>query len=205
MVALLDQAPVLFPVWMRMTNRLPEPWWQFAHLLLHRDPGLDELPAERDEIIQTFRAHVQLMTHDPVRKNGARALALINCNKPSVAKFGGILTVILAAIQGPGSTQSKHVGTEYRSWGKWLVDNDNVIGNWPGKEATKTIPIRSKTISDSRADDYRAILLAVLEENEQQRLYIGKRPEGMHLGLCSGIALSDMYYHSRCRLACQTS
>ena len=84
MAALLGQAPVLWPQWKCTTNRLPEPWWQFAYLLLHRDPGLDELPAERDEIIQTFRRHVGLMTHDPVRKNGARALALVNC-KPNVA------------------------------------------------------------------------------------------------------------------------
>ena len=48
--------------------------------------------------------------------------------------------------------------------------------------ATKTIPIRSRKIGDSLADDYRAILLAILEENEEQRLYVGKRPEGMHLG-----------------------
>ena len=93
------------------------------------------------------------------------------------------LPVTLAAIQGPESTQPIHVRTEYRSWGKWLVENDNVIGNWPGKGATETIPIRSKTIGDSRADDYRAILLAILEESEERRLYVRKRPGGMHLGL----------------------
>ena len=174
------------------------------HLLLHCDLGLDELPAECDEITQTFRAYVELMTHDPVWKNGAGVLALVNC-KPGIARFGGILTVILATIQGPELTQSNHVWTEYQSWGKWLVDNDNVIGNWPGKEATGTIPIWSKTIGDSWADNYRAILLVIVEENEEQRLYIGKRPEGMLLGLCFGIACSDMYYYSRCRLACQTS
>lgn len=95
--------------------------------------------------------------------------------------------VILAAIHGTESTLSRHVRTEYRTWGKRLVDNDNVIGNWPGKAATATIPIRSKTIGDSLADDYRAILLAILEEDEEQRLYVGKRPEGTYLGLCFGI------------------
>ena len=101
MVALLEQAPVLSAGWNRTTNRLPEPWWQFAHLLLHRDPSLDELPAERDEIIQTFRKHVQLMTHDPVRKNGGRALALIDC-KSNIAKFGGILTCPSSCDSGAG-------------------------------------------------------------------------------------------------------
>ena len=81
-------------------------------------------------------------------------LTLINC-KPSIARFGGGLTVILAVIQGPELTQSNHVQTKYRSWGKWLVDNDNVIGNWPGKGATGTILIWSKTIGDSQADDYK--------------------------------------------------
>lgn len=95
--------------------------------------------------------------------------------------------------------------THYRSWPKRLIDNDNVIGNWPAEAATATIPIRSKTIGDSRADDYRAILLAILEENAEQRLYVGKRPKGMHLGLCFGIAHFDIYSHSRCGLACQTS
>lgn len=91
MAALLKRAPVQSVAWKATTNRLPEPWWQFAYLLFHRDPGLDELPNERDEIIRTFRKYVQLMTHDPVRKNGASALALIDC-KPNIAKFGGILT-----------------------------------------------------------------------------------------------------------------
>ena len=97
--------------------------------------------------------------------------------------------VVLAAIQGTESTLSRHVRTEYRTWGKRLVDNDNVIGNWPGKAATATIPIRSKTIGDSLADDYRAILLAILEENEAQRLYVRKRPKGMHIHLCFRIAI----------------
>ena len=47
-----------------------------------------------------------------------------------------------------------------------------VIGNWPGKAATTMIPIRSKTIGDSLADDFRAILLVILEEDEEQRLYV---------------------------------
>lgn len=91
MVALLKQVPVQSTRWKATTNRLPEPWWQFAHLLFHRDPGLNELSAERDKIIHIFRQYVLLMTHDPVRKNGARALALID-GKPNIAKFGGILT-----------------------------------------------------------------------------------------------------------------
>ena len=80
-----------------------------------------------------------------------------------------------------------------------------VIGNWPGKAATAMIPIRSKTIGDSLADDFRAILLAILEEDEEQRLYVKERPEGMHLGLCLGIAHSDIYFHPRYGLACRTS
>lgn len=88
---------------------------------------------------------------------------------------------ILDAIQGPDLTLSRHIRTEWRTWGKKLVDNDNVIGNWPGKMATKRIPIRSPKIGDLLADDYRAILLAILEENKEQRLYVRKRPEGMHL------------------------
>jgi len=91
MLALLKKAPVQSAGWKVTANRLPEPWWQFAHLLFHRDPGLDKLSAERDEIIYTFRQHVLLMTHDPVRKNGTRALALID-GKPDTAEFGGILT-----------------------------------------------------------------------------------------------------------------
>ena len=91
MVALLEQAPVQSSGWKATLNRLPERWWQFAHLLFHRDPGLNELSVERDKIIRAFRQHVCLMTHDPVRKNGARALAMID-GKPTIAKFGGILT-----------------------------------------------------------------------------------------------------------------
>ncbi len=86
MVALIKRAPNQSAGWKRTTNRLPEPWWQFAHLLFHRDPMLNKLPAERDAIIQRFRKHILLMTHDPVRKNGARALALID-GKPSIAHF----------------------------------------------------------------------------------------------------------------------
>ena len=44
-------------------------------------------------------------------------------------------------------------------------------------------------------DDHRALLLAFLEENEEQRLYVGERPEGMHR-LCSGIAYTDIRSHS---------
>lgn len=91
MVALLEQAPVQSAGWKVTANRLPEPWWRFAHLLFHRDPGLDELSAERDKIIHAFRRHVLFMTHDPVRKNGARALALID-GTPDFAKFDSILT-----------------------------------------------------------------------------------------------------------------
>jgi hypothetical protein len=75
--------------------------------------------------------------------------------------------VILDAIQGSGSTLSRHVRTEWRMWGKKLIDNNYVIGNWPGKEATKTIPIWSSKIGDLLADDFRAILLAILEEAEE--------------------------------------
>ena len=113
--------------------------------------------------------------------------------------------VILAVIQGKELTLSHHVQTEYRTWGRRLVENDMVIGNWPGKAATTIIPIRSKTIGDSLANDYRAILLAILEESKEQRLYVKEWPEGMHLGLCLGIAHSDIYFHPRYRLAHQTS
>lgn len=61
------------------------------------------------------------------------------------------------------------------------MDNDYVIGNWPTTASTKTIPIRSSKIGDWLADDFRAILLAILEPNEERRLYVGKRPEGMCL------------------------
>ena len=44
-------------------------------------------------------------------------------------------------------------------------------------------------------DDHRAVLLAILEENEDQRLYVGERPEGTHR-LCSGIASTDIRSHS---------
>ena len=86
MVALIQHAPDQSAGWKRTANRLPEPWWWFAHLLFHRDPRLDGLPAERDAIAQMFRKHILLMTHDPVRKNGVRALALID-RKPNVAHF----------------------------------------------------------------------------------------------------------------------
>lgn len=84
MAKLLEQAPDQSAGWMRSANRLPESWWRFAHLLFLRDPQLNELSAERDEIASTFRNYVLLMTHDPVRKNGARALAIIN-RKPDIA------------------------------------------------------------------------------------------------------------------------
>ena len=74
--------------------------------------------------------------------------------------------VILDAIQAPGLALSHHARTDWKAWGKKLIDNDNIIGNWPGKSATKTIPIRSSKIGDSLADDFRVILLAILEENE---------------------------------------
>jgi hypothetical protein len=60
-----------------------------------------------------------------------------------------------------------------------LVDNDNVIGNWPDESTMKTIPIRTSKAGDLLADEYRAILLAILEETEGKQLYVGKRPEGM--------------------------
>ena len=91
MVALLNQAPDQSTGWKDTVNRLPEPWWRFAHLLFHRDPRLNALSSECKGIIKRFRQHVQLMTHDPIRKNGARALALIDC-KPNFAHFGGVLT-----------------------------------------------------------------------------------------------------------------
>ena len=91
MVALVEQAPDQSTGWKDMTNRLPEPWWQFAYLLFHRDPRLDDLAAEHDGIIQRFRKHVLLMTHNLIRKNGTRALALID-RKPGIANVGGILT-----------------------------------------------------------------------------------------------------------------
>ena len=87
--------------------------------------------------------------------------------------------VILDAIQGHALPLSRPVRTEWRAWGKKLVDHDNVIENWPGKAATRLIPVQSSKIGDLVADDYRAILLAILEENEERRLFVGKRPEGM--------------------------
>lgn len=78
MAALLRRAPDQSAGWKRSANRLPESWWRFAYLLFHRDPQLNELPAERDEITDKFRQFVLLMTHDPVRKNGARALAIVD-------------------------------------------------------------------------------------------------------------------------------
>jgi len=77
MTRVLDSAPDQSAGWRIMSNRLSESWWRFAYLLFHRDPGLDELPAERDQIIEEFRHHILMMTHDPIRKNAARALALI--------------------------------------------------------------------------------------------------------------------------------
>src|SRR5882757_3931875 len=100
---------------------------------------------------------------------------------PALQTLAAYSPALLDAIQGPDLTLSHHIWTEWRTWGKKLVDNDNVIGNWPGKVVTKRIPIRSPKIGDLHANDYRAILLAILEENEEQWLYIGKRPEGMHL------------------------
>ena len=61
----------------------------------------------------------------------------------------------------------------------------------------KTIPIRSAKIGDLVADNYQAILLAILEENEDCRLSVRSWPEGMCfvrvLILC---ALSDTHSHS---------
>lgn len=86
MAALIESVPDQSAGWKRTTNRLPEPWWQFLHLLFHRNTTLNELPVARDAIIKAFRNHINLMTHDPVRKNGARALALID-GKPNIAHF----------------------------------------------------------------------------------------------------------------------
>jgi hypothetical protein len=35
-----------------------------------------------------------------------------------------------------------------------LVDNDNVIGNWPDESTMKTIPIRTSKAGDLLADEY---------------------------------------------------
>ena len=91
MEALLKQAPVQSGVLKDTANQLPEPWWQFAHLLLHHDPGLNKLPVEHDQITCTFCDHVLLMTHNPVCKNGSRVVALID-GKSDIAKFSSILT-----------------------------------------------------------------------------------------------------------------
>ena len=91
MVTLINQAPDQSAGWRDTPNQLPEPWWRFAYLLFHHDPRLNALSSECKGIIKRFRQHVQLMTHDPIHKNGARALALIDC-KPNFAHFGGILT-----------------------------------------------------------------------------------------------------------------
>ena len=50
-----------------------------------------------------------------------------------------------------------------------------------GQETWKPKQFQFK-MGDLLADDSRAILLVILEENEEQRLYVGKQPEGMHLG-----------------------
>ena len=84
MTRVLDSAPNQSAGWRIMSNRLSESWWRFAYLLFHRDLGLDELPAERDQIIEEFRHHILMMTHDPIRKNAARALALIERKPESV-------------------------------------------------------------------------------------------------------------------------
>lgn len=203
MTALIERAPDQSAGWKFTINRLPETWWRFAHLLFHRDPALNELPAERDAIIQTFRNHILLMTHDPVRKNGARALALID-GKPNISHFQWrtYSPGILDAIQGPGSALSRHVRTEWKTWGKKLTDNGYVIGNWPSKASTKTIPIRSAKMGDSLADDFRAILLAILEQNDDQRLYVGKQPEGMCLAQVI-VLRALIYILTRCGLARQ--
>jgi hypothetical protein len=86
MAEVLKRAPDQSAGWKNSGNRLPEPWWRFAYLLFHRDSSLDELPAECDRIIRIFRKHILVMTHDPIRKNGARALALID-RKPEHAKL----------------------------------------------------------------------------------------------------------------------
>jgi len=59
------------------------------------------------------------------------------------------------------------------------VDNDNVIGNWPDKKTLRAIPIKTDKVGDWWTDEYRAILLAILEEDAGKRLYVGKRPQGM--------------------------
>src|SRR5258706_13439842 len=100
---------------------------------------------------------------------------------PALRTLVAYSPAILDAIQGPDPTLSRHIRTEWRTWWKKLVDNNNVIGNWPGKVATNRILIRCPKISDLLADDYRAILLAILEEDKEQWLYVRKQPEGIHL------------------------
>ena len=90
MIALLNQAPDQSTGWKDTANQLPEPWWWFAHLLFHCDPRLNAWSAECNGIIKTFHEHVQLMTHDLIHENGARALALIN-HKSNFANSGGVL------------------------------------------------------------------------------------------------------------------
>jgi hypothetical protein len=67
----------------------------------------------------------------------------------------------------------------WNTWGMKLVDNDNVIGNWPDESTMKTILIRTSKAGDLLADEYRVVLLAILEETKGNQLYVGKQPEGM--------------------------
>jgi len=94
-------------------------------------------------------------------------------------KYDCVLTCNPGAIEGSALTQSRHVRIEWKTWGKKLLENDKVIGNWPRAEATEAIPVLSPKIGDSLADDLRAIILAILEQDEEQRLYVRKRPEGI--------------------------
>ena len=86
MAEVLERAPDQSAWWKNTQNRLPETWCRFAYLLFHRDPSLDGLPAEHDAIIQRFRKYILMMTHDPIRKHGTSALALID-RKPEIVKL----------------------------------------------------------------------------------------------------------------------
>jgi hypothetical protein len=98
MADVLETAPDQSAWWKDTRNRLPEPWWRFLYLLFHRDPGLDGLRAEHDGIIQRFRHYILLMTHDPIRKHGTRALALIE-RKPKIVKLFMVMDAYSPVIQ----------------------------------------------------------------------------------------------------------
>ena len=99
----LKKAPDQTTWWKDKHDRLPEPWWRFLYLHFHRDPGLGGLDAEYNGIIRRFRNYVLVMSHSPVHKHAASALALVDRKPKIFMPIAAYSPVIQNQFKGPHS------------------------------------------------------------------------------------------------------